>query len=729
MPKQYVVCGRLVPRLGARHTSLFLACLALFALFSLLTTAFGSASMTPAARTAGATFVPKTFKSPWMDKLNPFKPPSHPPRVQKSDTDGESVWHSSWNWLLMPFSGSVTLDENRALLPVLKERTPVYCYYDGVAIGGEDRASAEAESGLLLAWRRAWWAQGFRPIILTSVEAKNNPLYQEVQKLQDISPALKADLMRWLAWQTMGDGVFAHHLIFPMAPHDDPFLTYLRRGEFPKLTRFKGLDDNLLVGPVDEVSTLIKTAIDAAEASKVDGVVAAAESGKDGDPRIAVEDAPTSLAYYSLIKVAALYPKVGDLLRASHATGVRSLTQLINSHLHLIWRNTFTDGITVVKPLPHHTTLLITPAYELAERLAHCPESPLPESCPPNLPNCRMCDDSKPLKISTPSSYQDSDTLYTIGTVPHPYTSSTLNYLKTQLSIPWIRRKSPRDAWITSLTSSLFTDEVSTTSRLIRFKEVVASDEPNPIEAEDKGKGEKATKGGRGSSRGGGAHRSLWLPAELPVPDDLDWHFGFALPDPASYADQSATADRVGGGTTTTQARIPLHSLKDGPQPTESDLALEPALLSRAQAIVLSPSSFSSSSSSSSSSRLSRLLKSSSSSSSSQGKEEEETTKRETQQQQRVSKEDLALRDAVEAWNLADTEAWRFARAYLARKSLERREWEEEESKYAGGLGTEKSLAKGSTAASTGSTGGGPRKGSAGRGAGSRVWDRWLDRD
>ncbi|KLU89590.1 hypothetical protein MAPG_08561, partial [Magnaporthiopsis poae ATCC 64411] len=58
----------------------------------------------------------------------------------------------------------------------------------------------------------------------------------------------------------------------------------------------------------------------------------------------------------------------------------------------------------------------------------------------------------------------------------------------------------------------------------------------------------------------------------------------------------------------------------------------------------------------------------------------------------RFSKEpgDLAIRSAVEAWNLADTEAWRFARAFVERSVVERRKWEEEESKYAGGAGSDK---------------------------------------
>ncbi|KAL2147960.1 hypothetical protein VTI28DRAFT_15 [Corynascus sepedonium] len=702
MPKQYVVCGRPVPRLGTRHISLLLVGLALFAVFSLLWTLPGAIPATPSLRAAGNRFsVPKSFKSPWMNRLNPFKQPAHPPRVQKGDTDGDSVWYANWNWLLMPFSSSVTLDENRALLPVLKDRTPIYCYYDNTI--EQDDPDMDAESDLLLAWRRAWWAQGFRPIILSSAEAINNPLYEEIQKLEGLTPALKTDLMRWLAWGNMGDGLLAHHLLFPMGPHNDPFLTYLRRGEFPGLTRFKDLDDGLFVGTMGEVTAVIRTVMDNPESKKAEGVVEAVESAKDGG-WFTLDDAPKSLAFYSGSKLEAIYPKVGQAIAASHAAGTRSLTQLINSHLHLTWQSTFTNGISVVKPLPHHTTFLITPAYELAQRLAHCPESPLPDTCPPNRPDCRPCDDSKPMKISTPSSYSPENALYTIGTVPHPYTISTLNHLKTQLSIAWIRRESPRDAWITSLTSSLFEDSMSTTPRLIRFKEAVASDETSPAEAKGK---EKGPKGGGGIS--GGAYRSLWLPAEQPIPEDLDWHFGFVLPDRASYAEDGNAA---GIHQQQFGPPIPLHSPQDGPHPTESDLALEPALFSRAQTIVLS------SSSSSSHSRIPDLLKSSISKESAQ-----------KQQPAAVTKEDLALRDAVEAWNLADTEAWRFARAYLARSLLERRTWEDDEAKYAGGVGTEKAATRTIDKGGGGSNDDRARKGSAAKRKGGRVWDRWMDRN
>jgi len=50
-------------------------------------------------------------------------------------------------------------------------------------------------------------------------------------------------------------------------------------------------------------------------------------------------------------------------------------------------------------------------------------------------------------------------------------------------------------------------------------------------------------------------------------------------------------------------------------------------------------------------------------------------------------KNEIRIRDAIEAWNLADTEAWKFTKAFMARFRVERLKWEEEESKYADGVG------------------------------------------
>lgn len=611
MPKQYVLFGRPLPRMGTRHASVLLVALSLFALFSLFFTL-------PSALPAGPSFdnpkfsMPKSLKKPpWMDHLNPFKQPTHAPPRQTNDTDGEASWYSHYRWLTTPFSSSMTLDEHRSLLPVLEKRPRIYCYYDNTI--EKSPKDKDAESELLLAWRKAWWAYGFEPILLTPAEGETNPLYDELQRIKEIDPALRNDLMRWLAWDNMNGGLLAHFLLFPMGAYNDPLLKALRRGDFPKLTRWKDFDDGLFAGPKNEIVSTIKLALASPHLKVVKDLVAAITHDKAENP-FSIDDPPASLAYYSARTIEATYPKIADELARNKPSGLRSLRQLITSHLHLTWQSLFSSGIAVLKPIPHHTTHLIAPAYGLAQRLASCPSSPIPSSCPPNTASCTPCDSSRLLPITTPAHLPNisssSPTPFLIGSIPHPYTTASLFSLQPTLTIPWIRRSAPRDPWITDLTQLLSGPSISSGPRLLHFKESVAAHDSGP-------------------------RASLWLLAERDIPDDLDWHFGFPVP---------------GGGAVTP----PNHDPADGPVPVPEELALEPELIKKAKVIVGAgdvPA---------------------------KGKVKTE-----------VSEEDVAVRDAVEAWNLADVEAWRFARAYLARKSVERKKWELEEAKFADGMGSE----------------------------------------
>ncbi|KAM7194878.1 hypothetical protein V8F20_007743 [Naviculisporaceae sp. PSN 640] len=635
MPKQYVICGRLVPRLGTRHTSLLFACISIFAVLSLIFLLPSGAIPSRPNLNDYKFSVPKSFKSPWKN-LNPFTPPAHPPPRQKNDTSGETSWYSNWKWLSYPFSSSLTLDENRLILPVLPERTPIYCYYDNTI--EKDKATKDVDSELLLSWRRAWWSKGFKPIILGPADAMNNPRYEELQRIPDkIDPALKTDIMRWLAWENMGGGVLAQPLLFPMGDHNDPLLAFLRRGEFPKLTRWEDIDEGLFVGPKTEVAEAVKLALSSPNLKIVKEFLAAIMN-KNNDPApFAVDPTPKSLAYYSAKTLASKYSKVAEAITESQTKGRTLLNQLINSHLHLTWQNVFSSGIAVMKPLPHHTTHLISPAYELGLRLTHCPESPLPSSCPPNIPKCHPCVASQPMKLSTPAHLANSSTTYIIGTVPHPYTTATLHYLRPNIDIAWIRRESARNIWLADLTAHLLGAGVSGAPRILKFKEAVASEK--------------------------GASTSLWLLAERRLPEDLvNWHFGFEVPTEATWTSDGKSETPVPGPER--RPAPPPHDPKDGPVASPEELAQEPKLLDNAITVV-----------------------------DSYGKRKSKATK-----------EEIAVREAIEAWNLADTEAWRFARAYLARKRVVRAKWEEEEAKYLSGMGSEKKK-------------------------GESAWNRWLDGD
>ena len=624
MPKQLVFFGRPVPRIPPRRISLLLAGISIFAVFTLIVTLPSAIPTGPSLSkfTDHKFSIPK-FKggSGWSSVFNPFRQPSHPPPRQKNDTHGELSWFSDWKWLSIPFSSSITLDENRSLLPPQVDRPPIYCYYDTSIDKDED--DKDAESAILLTWRRAWWAQGFKPIILSSAEAMKNPMYEEFQRIP-MADSLKTDMRRWLAWENMGGGLLAQYLLFPMGAQNDSLLSYLRRGEYPALTRWKDLGDGLFAGPKAEITAVIKLAMGSSEAKTAKDVLTAIPADVEQNPF--KEDAkPEALAFYDARTIGAKYGKVGDEIESHRAKGIKSLNQLVNAHLHVTWQNQFPDGIAVLKPYPEHTTTMISHALALARRLAQCSESPLPASCPPNLSSCSPCVAKHPARVATPPYYRDTPTLYTIGTVPHPYTIQTLKHMRDRLDVRWIRRDSQRDAWLTKVTQELLGTGVPAAPRVLRFKEAVA--------------GEFATA------------RALWVSAEKPVPADIDWRFGFAVPRAGGLA-TGKSATPVPGPERRPAA--PDADPLDGPAATADDLRREVPLLDRARRVG--------------------------------------ATK---------DRRERALRDAVEAWNLADTEAWRFARAFLARAHVERANWEAEEEKYAGGAGSEK----------------GRRSG----------WGRWLD--
>lgn len=131
-------------------------------------------------------------------------PSKHSPPSKDSPSISKT-WLSSLSWL-NPFSKPQ--DEDRVVLPVLQPRCPVYTYYDP-----KNEFDKDVRDELLLVWRRAWWAQGFKPIILGPSEALGNGLYKQVQ-MQKHSSRLRYEIMRFLAWAYMeGGGVFADYRV------------------------------------------------------------------------------------------------------------------------------------------------------------------------------------------------------------------------------------------------------------------------------------------------------------------------------------------------------------------------------------------------------------------------------------------------------------------------------------------------------------------------------------
>ena len=559
-----------------------------------------------------------------------FQSSAHKPPEQQNSTHEGSSWYSDWKWL-NPFSSSVTLDQDRVVLPPLVDRPPIYTFYDTSVKRDEEAKKIDEE--FLLTWRRAWWAKGFRPTVLTDAEAMSHPLYQTLHA-KGMPAALEQDFRQWLAWAHMGTGLFASRYCLPMAGYDDDLLSHLRRGQYLRLTKFKDFGAGLFAAEKTQLEDAIKSTLNDVKLSSFKSVTEAIDSNWFKTEQ------PTAIAYYDSKTVASKYPVIAELMARDPNKSQRSLLELMQAHLHVTWQNTFSTGIAVLQPLAAHTFTLVKPSMDLARLLAECPKSILQSSCPPNQPKCSPCTGSK-LRVTTAPSFRNTSSLFTIAVVPHPYTMITLTNLTDTVSIAHIRRNTPRDPWITAVTRDLLGDARGGPSRVVSLKDAVASEF--------------------------GSSRSLWFTTEhfpasfnpplpppksptndrpsaekiVPFPDDwlehLDWHFGFPLPRTTVSHGESLPPVPGPERWAKSPAGLPAEKKKssDPEPPTEEQAAIEAGLLRKARETV---------------------------------NNEDEAV--------------LKIRDVAEAWNLADTEAWKFVKSFRARQVVEKMKFEEEESIY-----------------------------------------------
>ncbi|KAL8970300.1 MAG: hypothetical protein Q9197_003881, partial [Variospora fuerteventurae] len=563
--------------------------------------------------------------------INPFGPAAHQPPAERNTTRrGEARWYNHWKWL-NPFSDTITEDESRSVLPPPPERRPIYAYYDPDA--AKDNGVKAAENRLLLIWRRAWWAQGFRPVILGKAEAMHNPMYERFQ-VRKMEHALGAEFMRWLAWGQMGTGILANWLVLPMGPYDDHLLSDLRRGEYLKLTRYEGLGGGLFSGDKTSIEAALKNTLDSSDLKESKSLLDLIPS-----KTFTVDPKPSAIAFYDSSTIAEHYKTVSASLTDSKAAGLFSLSELITSHLQLTFLNAFSSGISI--PTPHRSRSIIVqyPAIALANALVACPPSPIPDSCPPNRPKCTPCSSSTSLFLKTPESYANTSTLFTIGTHPHPYTLASLLAGTKPLSIPHIRRHTARDPWLQTVTLETLGPLLAGPDRIVSFKESVAGETSSP--------------------------RGLWLVAEEDDPTEehsaldkreLEWHFGFELP--AYNASSTALSDPElsTSAITAALANSRLFTANDDGEkppapsssPDEKHIALQRERLAHAVSVL----------------GLGGKGKSQKRDPN-VGKRINNRNKNKKGQEEMIS--DERIRDAVEAWHLADAEAWRFVRAWGAR--------------------------------------------------------------
>ena len=520
--------------------------------------------------------------------------PTHKPPQQKNSTSGDIHWFSDLKWL-NPFSTSITFDDDRSVLPPLKARPSIYTFYDAGA--EKDENVKAAENNLLLIWRRAWWAQGFRPVVLGRSEAMSHPLYGSLAS-KKLPAQIESDVLRWLAWAQMGGGILANWLCLPMGARDERLLKSLRQGKYPELTRYDGLSSGLFTGERDDIDRALNEAFKSEHLKDTKALIETLT--------LKVDKKSSSLAFYDANTIAEKYKAISTELTGYKSRGLNALGDLILSHLHQTFQSRFPEGIAVLTPYPHKAHLITHTAYSLASTLRDCPSSPIESSCPPNQPTCKPCSHGHGPPILTPDAYTNSSSIYTIGTTPHPYTFASLLSRTREITTRHIRRDTARDRWLSVVTQKVLGAKRSGPSRLVGFKESVAGES--------------------------GAARSFWILDDPQLArKDIEYHFGFTLPT------FNVTDDTLPPLPEATVEHKPSRKEKKA---KEKDFQLQKDLMGAAKEIV-------------------------------------------KRKPKRKGKN--GVKEMVEAWNLADTEAWRFVRAYRARERVIREKWEQEERKFAGG--------------------------------------------
>ncbi|KAF3933373.1 hypothetical protein ABW19_dt0205254 [Dactylella cylindrospora] len=400
-----------------------------------------------------------------------------------NSTSSTETWYAHWSWL-NPFGSSENFAEGRTVLPPLKARCPIYAYYD------QDAKKAGTDNKVMLAWRRAWWAAGFEPIILSLDDAREHGAYPKVVG-DKRGEKLEYNILRWLAWERMGTGLLADFRVFPMPTADDHVLPFLRRCDFGEsITRFETLGSALFAGSGPSIKSVVSNVtLWKTIPSDITSVADLAPN------HFTVDSKPASLAYYSRHAVSEKYKNLAP----------SDLPGLINAHLHSNFQNRFADGIAVLNPVEPESDLFTLPAQQLAQKLAMCPESPLPTSCPPHLPQCKLCDANTRIQLSR--FYQNRTSVFTIGGIPHPLTLEGIVYDQVVHELKFIRRNSTRDVFLRTVTTEIAPHGAGPMFRAVKLKEVIAA-------------------------TGNGCPSSIWSTSEKGFDNaDVEWILGFTLPE------------------------------------------------------------------------------------------------------------------------------------------------------------------------------------------------------
>lgn len=234
-------------------------------------------------------------------------------------------------------------------IPPAHGRAPIYTYF---GLTDTNSKIYRSELAMLETWKRTWYAMGFRPVVLTAVDALKHPEYSSFIRALDSSGKAsewtKSHFSQFLAWSTVG-GVLCDYRVFPMTRFfNDDILLMLRQAKYsgPPLSFVQ--EDSALVAADDIsakniVADLVLSSSHSADPEKLQEVLKKAFKQ--------YKDTNEVFAYYSdknmnLISFGLFGENYGD-----KAYDPEYVLLAIRVHLHQIFMNAYPDGAVYVDPV------------------------------------------------------------------------------------------------------------------------------------------------------------------------------------------------------------------------------------------------------------------------------------------------------------------------------------------------------------------------------------------
>lgn len=333
---------------------------------------------------------------------------------------------------------------------------------------------------LLQVWKRAWWAFGFEPVILTRKDCESSPDYREFNASADIDVDYKVRNRKLFAWAARGAGLYADYTAIPATWFDsDDTLELFKSCRFAHPVKYKDAELDLFHA-------------DVTHAKKIVNALLKGSSDPELVEDLFYEEEQNPIAQYTPDNIKKMFD--------GEEKSLAETARIANAHLHHAFLLKYPKGIAILNPNGEDS--LNEPARRLAERLASCPQFEDSDSCPPTRPNLKMADKLQnshvPVRSSSerlcgnPCSSKDGISTSGVHTeatsflpaansgyfscvgIAHPLSVLTVTEGKPDVNANSARKHLLRDPSVRALTSGYITsDMVGIDQRLLLVKDAI----------------------------------------------------------------------------------------------------------------------------------------------------------------------------------------------------------------------------------------------------------------